>query len=263
MGQSTTKVAAFGMSLVAVGGALGEPTPFLDRTAFRDHAAANGWAISHEGFESDAVWGEVRSGIVIGFHTAPSVTNLGCEWRSVNPAGGVTTGEGAARTGQWGFYAYPHFVAGIPDGWVLAFDPPVKAVGGFVRTNTPFVELGVFVNGAAAPVDFGENQTILSSAYRFFGVADPDGISMVRFFDLDAGGDEYHNLFGDDFDFAGAAGCAGDFNGDGDINFADLNILLGGFNQVGAGLPGDLDGDGDVDFADLNGLLALFGTGCE
>ncbi len=57
--------------------------------------------------------------------------------------------------------------------------------------------------------------------------------------------------------------CFGDIDGDLDIDFADLNILLGFFNmQVGTGLNGDLDLDGDVDFADLNLLLSVFNTNC-
>jgi hypothetical protein len=53
-----------------------------------------------------------------------------------------------------------------------------------------------------------------------------------------------------------------DLNHDGEVSFADLNILLKDFNAAAPGLPGDIDGDGDVDFADLNTLLAAFNTGC-
>ncbi len=60
----------------------------------------------------------------------------------------------------------------------------------------------------------------------------------------------------------GVASCPADINGDGLVDFADLNALLGSFGQIGDGLPGDLDGDGDVDFSDLNGLLALYSVGC-
>jgi len=57
--------------------------------------------------------------------------------------------------------------------------------------------------------------------------------------------------------------CFGDIDGDFDIDFADLNILLSFFNtQVGTGLNGDLDLDGDVDFADLNLLLGVYNTNC-
>lgn len=61
---------------------------------------------------------------------------------------------------------------------------------------------------------------------------------------------------------AGESPCVGDIDGDGLINFADLNTLLGVFNEVGEGLPGDFDGDDDVDFADLNALLGEFNTEC-
>ncbi len=57
-------------------------------------------------------------------------------------------------------------------------------------------------------------------------------------------------------------GCTGDVNGDGEVDFADLNIVLGQFNQTGTGLQGDIDGDGDVDFADLNALLSVYNTSC-
>lgn len=53
----------------------------------------------------------------------------------------------------------------------------------------------------------------------------------------------------------------GDINGDGVVNFADLNILLSNFGQTGAGIPGDINGDGAVNFADLNILLSNFGQG--
>ena len=57
--------------------------------------------------------------------------------------------------------------------------------------------------------------------------------------------------------------CPGDLNGDGVVNFADLNILLGAFGQSGAGIPADINEDGVVNFADLNILLTAFGTVCQ
>ncbi len=54
----------------------------------------------------------------------------------------------------------------------------------------------------------------------------------------------------------------GDANGDGVVNFSDLNLVLANYGFTGApgALPGDLNGDGVVDFADLNTVLANFGA---
>jgi hypothetical protein len=66
-------------------------------------------------------------------------------------------------------------------------------------------------------------------------------------------------------DFTGATNvivCPADVNGDGLVNFTDLNAVLTSFGQTGVGLPGDTDGDGDVDFRDLNNVLTFFGADC-
>lgn len=60
----------------------------------------------------------------------------------------------------------------------------------------------------------------------------------------------------------GVAPCPGDANGDRIVNFADLNIVLSEWGQVGVGLAGDVNGDGVVNFADLNIVLSNFGLVC-
>ncbi len=65
-----------------------------------------------------------------------------------------------------------------------------------------------------------------------------------------------------DVDEVTTVSCLGDANGDGIVNFADLNIVLSEFGQVGVGLQGDVTGDGTVNFADLNLILSNFG-GCN
>jgi len=59
--------------------------------------------------------------------------------------------------------------------------------------------------------------------------------------------------------------CVGDLDGDGDVDLADLAILLGHYGMTSGAEyeDGDLDGDGDVDLADLSALLAVYGTTCE
>ena len=55
--------------------------------------------------------------------------------------------------------------------------------------------------------------------------------------------------------FFGPSSCPADFDGDGDVDTADLLYLLGKW-----GTPyGDVDGDGDTDTADLLDLLAAWG----
>ena len=61
---------------------------------------------------------------------------------------------------------------------------------------------------------------------------------------------------------AGGEPCPGDTNGDGVINFSDLNAVLSAFGQVGSGIPGDVNDDGIVNFSDLNIVLSNFGTVC-
>jgi len=52
--------------------------------------------------------------------------------------------------------------------------------------------------------------------------------------------------------------CPADFDGDGDVDTADLLILLAQWGSDGSA-GGDVDGDGDVDTADLLALLAAWG----
>lgn len=61
-----------------------------------------------------------------------------------------------------------------------------------------------------------------------------------------------------------AGGLEGDLNGDGFVGIADLNIVLGAWNQnVAAGNPllGDPSGDGFVGIADLNSVLGNWNAG--
>ena len=57
-------------------------------------------------------------------------------------------------------------------------------------------------------------------------------------------------------------GCLGDLDGDGDVDHADLGILLGDWGCTGGDCAGDCDGDGDTDQVDLGVVLALWGQEC-
>ncbi len=56
--------------------------------------------------------------------------------------------------------------------------------------------------------------------------------------------------------------CAGDVDGDRDVDFSDLNALLDNWGVSGVGVPGDLNDSGRVDFGDLNILLDNWGLNC-
>lgn len=59
-----------------------------------------------------------------------------------------------------------------------------------------------------------------------------------------------------------SAACAGDVNGDGATDAADLSTLIGSFGMtVAPGTSGDMNGDGVVDSADLSVLVGDFGCG--
>lgn len=55
---------------------------------------------------------------------------------------------------------------------------------------------------------------------------------------------------------------AGDTDGDGSVDFIDLNNVLSDYGQFGSGLAGDVNADGLVDFVDLNIVLGEFGAAC-
>lgn len=60
--------------------------------------------------------------------------------------------------------------------------------------------------------------------------------------------------------------CSADTNGDGFVDFADINEVLGAFNSVVLGpaydFDADLDFDGAVGFADLNLVISQLGDDC-
>lgn len=56
--------------------------------------------------------------------------------------------------------------------------------------------------------------------------------------------------------------CLGDVDGDDEVGFGDLNLLLGNYGLSGEGLAGDINGDGEVGFEDLNLLLGVYGAPC-
>jgi hypothetical protein len=78
-----------------------------------------------------------------------------------NASSGVTTGSGAALTGNYGFYTLPQRVVanGIGDGFVGTGSGLLYGVGGWIETNTPPAGISLVLDVECDPVnvDFGED----------------------------------------------------------------------------------------------------------
>ena len=219
-------------ALLASTSAVAAPVVYLDVTAFLDDLAAAGYTVVHEGFEDDATWGEVRSSVG-GFHTAKEITSQGISWTSNYLAGSITTGEGSAVTGTYGFYSYLHGSYQTPDpgsdclvpgqcgdGWRgRAVDGLIYAIGGWVDTNTPYAKIGMFIGEYPDnPVDFGEtcdppdsencwSNATIGTQSEFFGVIDTAGFERFEYRELEGkdevgiGEGDLKYIFADDFYF--------------------------------------------------------------
>ena len=219
----------------------------------------------YESFEDDAAWGSVRSSISGGQHTAPSISNQGITWTANNSISEVTTGVGAALSGEWGFYTLPHGnPPTIGDGFVGTSPTPMVGVGGWIRTNTPPAGISLWLDiglPGEMEVDFQGND-VLGTAHRFFGVINTNGFTRFDYLETEFGIDEQKLIFADDFTVATAVPPC-DFNLDLACTIDDLNaLLLEGPVAPGVTVtPGmndqfDLNGDGVIDNVDVDQWLA-------
>jgi hypothetical protein len=103
----------------------------------------------------------------------------------------------------------------------------------------------------AALMGSGQQARVDESAGRLRGYAWGENIGWINLDDAQV--------------FVGfAEECPGDTNGDGVVNFTDLNAVLSTFGMSGApGFSGaDVNNDGVVNFTDLNIVLSNFGNAC-
>ncbi len=154
-----------------------------------------------EGFEDDAAWGSARSPSV-----APSIVSQGVTWAPTSSVSEITTGVGAARTGDWGVFSLPH---GDPTGG--PFDPlrdgltgtmaaPMLGVGGWITSNTGGAQVEFVLKSPPNPpvtVDFDEAG--VSSGHKFFGVIDTRGFTSFEVAETEGVVEDQKFIFGDDF----------------------------------------------------------------
>ncbi len=236
MNDYTRGLCGFCAILLYVTSAHAAVTGYTSETEYINALSALGHSSIQESFEDDAVWGSVRSTISSGFFAAPSITNLGVTWTANNSSGGVTTGHGPARTGDWGFYAYPHgdFANGIGDGFIGTSGTLLYGIGGwFDGFYGAEIDL-ILDNDTQNIVDFdGLNR--LAGPSLFLGVIDTEGFTRFEIVETEfTPPDEAKYIFADDFTFGVPTpipSTQGDLDEDGDVDSTDLNLLLSGFDS--------------------------------
>jgi len=186
---------------------------YLDEAAFLADLTALGFDATVESFEEDAIWGTVRSTISGGSFTAPAITGMGVRWTSNNDTSEITTGNGPARSGSWGFYCLPHgnFATGVNcdlpgvcgDGFRGTTAVTLYGVGGWI-SGTFGSTIEITLDGVRI-VDFG-NDAGVGAAHKFFGVIDPGGFHSYEFQELEGKAEDQKFIFADDFTFGTPAG---------------------------------------------------------
>ncbi|MCA8966853.1 MAG: hypothetical protein H6977_06865 [Gammaproteobacteria bacterium] len=221
MHRFTSHVALLLLVLLAAPSSQAATLVYLDEATYLGDLAGFGYTTVTEGFENAGVWGGVRS-TSNGFHTAPAIVSQGITWAANYPGVGITTGSGAAVTGAYGFYSYPHgnyanhdgvtvdctLPGTCGDGFVGSAAGPLFGVGGWFRSNTPPAALGLYLDGM--PVDFGEscaggncsNNDALGTTPTFFGVIDTAGFGSFEYRETEGTRGDAKYIFADQFTLA-------------------------------------------------------------
>jgi hypothetical protein len=216
------RAAAFSLLVWFTSQANSAPIVFTNETDYVNALAAGGYVWVQESFEDDEAWGHVRSTIVGGNFTAPTVTNSGIRWTANNDTSQVTTSSGAAQTGGWGVYALPHgnYATGTGcatpgacgDGLVGSAAQVLHGVAAWVRGSYAS-KVALYLNGyPGTPVELpevcdssGENCVdygLLTSGSKFFGLIEPVGFSSFEFREMEGTLGDQKFLWFDDFTVA-------------------------------------------------------------
>jgi hypothetical protein len=211
---------------------------FLDEALYLAGLAARGLVPVQQNFEDEAIWGAVRTTIAGGAQTAPLIDNLGVTWESLYAETDVTTSEGAARTGLWGFYASPHgnFDAGpqcdVPracgDGFRGTGHDLMFGVGAWLDTNTPFAKVELSVDGVVI------DDLIIGTQPAFLGVLVEQGFHTFDFLEVEGVRSDAKLIFTDDVTVAMSVPPPGPFVALTGACPGPAGLLLSGFTPGGA-----------------------------
>ncbi|MCP4566004.1 MAG: PEP-CTERM sorting domain-containing protein [FCB group bacterium] len=148
------------LSVAISGAAVASPTIYFNEANYLNDLSLTGAAVVSEGFEGTA-WDGARYPT-----TASSVVSQGYTWTGGEA---VTTGNGWARTGNWGIF----------DSWG---SPDQLFTVTSIGTQVGFG--GWFENTTAQSIEFSLDQDLvytfgLGTPHAFFGVIDTDGFDNV------------------------------------------------------------------------------------
>ncbi len=101
---------------------------------------------------------------------------------------------------------------------------------------------------------------VIGDSVVFVPAMDHNRIASLSSVELRASGVDQMAISGFSSDGEVEPQCPGDANGDGFVNFDDLNQVLGAWLTTGP--QGDVNNSGFVDFDDLNLILSNWGTEC-
>ncbi len=188
--------------LAAIIGGAGNATVYTDEAGYL--AALAGQNTINEGFEDGVTWAAARVPA-----TAPSVMSQGVTWTSNHPDNDITTGFGAAWTGDWGLYSLPHGDQTltqpgdfIMDGFAGSSSTPMTAVGGwFVSTSGGQVSL-ILDGDEANPVSLGP----VGIVHTFLGAVVDGTFSAFEFRETEGTVEDPKLIFVDDVTIGLAGG---------------------------------------------------------
>ncbi|MEX1310261.1 MAG: Ig-like domain-containing protein, partial [Candidatus Sulfomarinibacteraceae bacterium] len=257
---SNTATVSLSVDGCAAGAAAGQWICWVEQ-AYLGKAAELGLSTTVESFEDDVTWAAARSP-----ETAPSVVSQGITWESNFAANEVTTGDGPARSGSWGFYSLPHGDQSgalndrIYDGFTGTASSPdaLLGVGGWVVSQVGSrVELVITYDGGAT-ITPGFPDHMVSFIHEFFGFIDTAGFTSFEVVETDGTVNQPYFVFGDDFSFLGPGADttppqvtgvgSWEDTGDGvlsegETTDAAISELIVGFSEPVQDPPGDTDPD--------------------